>query len=140
VGTGKLLKTWHAHSRSFTCMLFLDDGSLLISGSDDDGRIFINNLDFDDQVVELQGHNGAVTALTFSQSGLVSASEDCISCIWDATSWKSLKNSTTKKLEKHVFGASKVAVITSTEKLDLLRSLGADLTIDYTKENVEDLQ
>ncbi|PON36664.1 Alcohol dehydrogenase superfamily, zinc-type [Parasponia andersonii] len=41
------------------------------------------------------------------------------------------------QLAKHVFGASKVA---ATAKLDLLRSLGADLTIDYTKENVEDRQ
>ncbi|PON77335.1 Guanine nucleotide-binding protein, beta subunit [Parasponia andersonii] len=168
-GSGKLLKTWRAHHRSLTYLLFSDDGSLLISGSDDDvedsgsstsllhfslehssaisglsttsgssssilvssstdgsckvsdlvlrrvistvvyplaitavvlhpaeqilfcgsvdGRIFINNLDFDDQVVDLQGHNGAVTALTFCQSGLVSASEDCTICIWDATSW-----------------------------------------------------
>ncbi|PON91444.1 hypothetical protein TorRG33x02_127270, partial [Trema orientale] len=91
VGSGNLLKTWHAHSRSLTCTLFLDDGSLLKSGSDDDRRIFISNLDFDDQVVELQGHNWAVTALTFSQSGLVSTSEDCTICIWDTTSWKSLK-------------------------------------------------
>lgn len=27
----------------------------------------------------------------------------------------------------------------STGKLDLMRSLGADLAIDYTKENIEDL-
>ena len=43
-----------------------------------------------------------------------------------------------RQLSKHVFGASKVAATASTTKLDLLRSLGADLTIDYTKENVED--
>ena len=43
-----------------------------------------------------------------------------------------------RQLAKHVFGASKVAATASTTKLDLLRSLGADLTIDYTKENVED--
>ncbi|CAN6702700.1 unnamed protein product [Malus baccata var. baccata] len=40
---------------------------------------------------------------------------------------------------QHVFGASKVAATASTKKLDLLRSLGADLAIDYTKENFEDL-
>ena len=32
-----------------------------------------------------------------------------------------------------------MAATASTEKLDSLRSLGADLVIDYTKENFEDL-
>lgn len=43
------------------------------------------------------------------------------------------------QLAKHVFGASKVAATASTGKLDLLKSLGADLAIDYTKQNFEDL-
>ncbi|KAJ4824508.1 hypothetical protein Tsubulata_031589, partial [Turnera subulata] len=43
------------------------------------------------------------------------------------------------QLAKHVFGASRVAATTSTAKLELLKSLGADLAIDYTKQNVEDL-
>ncbi|RDX69010.1 2-methylene-furan-3-one reductase [Mucuna pruriens] len=43
------------------------------------------------------------------------------------------------QLAKHVFGASKVAATASTAKLDFLRNLGADLPIDYTKENFEDL-
>lgn len=38
-----------------------------------------------------------------------------------------------------MYGASKVAATASTEKLELVRSLGADLAIDYTKENIEDL-
>ncbi|OIW01934.1 hypothetical protein TanjilG_14167 [Lupinus angustifolius] len=42
-------------------------------------------------------------------------------------------------LAKHVYGASKVAATSSTGKLELLRKLGADLPIDYTKENFEDL-
>ena len=42
-----------------------------------------------------------------------------------------------RQLAKHVFGASKVAATSSTAKLDLLRNLGADLAIDYTKENIE---
>lgn len=33
--TGKLLKKWHAHYRAVTCLLFNDDQSLLISGSED---------------------------------------------------------------------------------------------------------
>jgi NADPH:quinone reductase-like Zn-dependent oxidoreductase len=44
-----------------------------------------------------------------------------------------------RQLAKHVFGASKVAATASTAKLELLKSLGADLAIDYTKENFEDL-
>ena len=43
------------------------------------------------------------------------------------------------KLAKQVFGASKVAATASTPKLELLKSLGADVAIDYTKENFEDM-
>ncbi|NP_001241983.1 2-methylene-furan-3-one reductase-like [Glycine max] len=43
------------------------------------------------------------------------------------------------QLAKHVYGASKVAATASTRKLELLRNLGADWPIDYTKENFEDL-
>ncbi|GAU46172.1 hypothetical protein TSUD_187810 [Trifolium subterraneum] len=42
-------------------------------------------------------------------------------------------------LAKQVFGASRVAATSSTRNLELLKSLGADLAIDYTKENFEDL-
>ncbi|KAK9064501.1 hypothetical protein SSX86_015883 [Deinandra increscens subsp. villosa] len=43
------------------------------------------------------------------------------------------------QLAKQVFGASKVAATSSTSKLELLKSLGADLAIDYTKEDFEQL-
>ncbi|PQQ15767.1 hypothetical protein Pyn_33547 [Prunus yedoensis var. nudiflora] len=43
------------------------------------------------------------------------------------------------QLAKHVFGASRVAATARTKKLDWLRSLGADLAIDYTKDKFEDL-
>ncbi|KAF3444663.1 hypothetical protein FNV43_RR14356 [Rhamnella rubrinervis] len=43
------------------------------------------------------------------------------------------------QLAKQVFGASRVAATASTAKLELLRSLGADLAIDYTKQNFEEL-
>nr|GEU78724.1 2-methylene-furan-3-one reductase-like [Tanacetum cinerariifolium] len=43
------------------------------------------------------------------------------------------------QLAKQVFGASKVAATSSTPKLELLKSLGADVAIDYTKQNFEEL-
>lgn len=43
------------------------------------------------------------------------------------------------QLAKHVFGASTIAATASTAKLELVRSLGADLAIDYTKHKLEDL-
>ncbi|CAI0455314.1 unnamed protein product [Linum tenue] len=43
------------------------------------------------------------------------------------------------QLEKHVFGSYKVAATSSTSKLERLKSMGADLAIDYTKQNVEEL-
>ncbi|XVF58086.1 hypothetical protein PTKIN_Ptkin07bG0033800 [Pterospermum kingtungense] len=43
------------------------------------------------------------------------------------------------QLAKHVFGASRVVATASTGKLELLKSLGADLAVDYTKEDFEDL-
>lgn len=35
VATGKLLKKWHAHYVSVTCLVFSGDHSLLVSGSQD---------------------------------------------------------------------------------------------------------
>lgn len=43
------------------------------------------------------------------------------------------------QLAKQVFGASKVAATSSTGKLEFIKSLGANLAIDYTKDNFEDL-
>ncbi|OIW15269.1 hypothetical protein TanjilG_16519 [Lupinus angustifolius] len=42
-------------------------------------------------------------------------------------------------IAKHIFSASKVAAAASTAKKDLLRKLGVDLAIDYTKVNFEEL-
>ncbi|XXG65810.1 hypothetical protein AAC387_Pa05g3425 [Persea americana] len=50
-----------------------------------------------------------------------------------------LDDSVYYKLAKQVFGASRVAATASTGKLELLKSLGVDLAIDYTKENFEEL-
>nr|AFK35692.1 unknown [Lotus japonicus] len=43
------------------------------------------------------------------------------------------------QLAKQVFGAARVAATPGTRNLELLKSLGVDLAIDYTKENFEDL-
>ncbi|PUZ51286.1 hypothetical protein GQ55_6G170900 [Panicum hallii var. hallii] len=43
------------------------------------------------------------------------------------------------QLAKQVYGASKVGATASTKKIELLKSLGADVAIDYTKENFEEL-
>ncbi|KAG5102795.1 hypothetical protein JHK84_047764 [Glycine max] len=43
------------------------------------------------------------------------------------------------QLAKQVYKASKIVATASTEKLQLLRELGVDLPIDYTKENFEGL-
>ncbi|KAK4763928.1 hypothetical protein SAY87_013366 [Trapa incisa] len=43
------------------------------------------------------------------------------------------------QLAKHVFGASRVVATSGPRNLELLKSLGADSAIDYTKENFEDL-
>ncbi|XP_027165713.1 2-methylene-furan-3-one reductase-like [Coffea eugenioides] len=45
----------------------------------------------------------------------------------------------TIQLSKHVFGASKVAATCSVGKLELLKTLGADLAIDYKSNKYEDL-
>ncbi|XP_059444284.1 protein ROOT INITIATION DEFECTIVE 3-like isoform X1 [Corylus avellana] len=191
IASGRLLKTWQAHDKSLNCLLFSNDDSLLISGSNDgmicvwsvislldmadsgslpsllhyssehrssvtgllntsgssssvlvsssldgtckvwdfvsgrliqtqvypvaitaivldpgeqllfcgsvDGRIFVNRLDIglledpffvaQAQSVVLKEHNGAITALAFSESGLISASEDCTICMWDVVNW-----------------------------------------------------
>lgn len=50
-----------------------------------------------------------------------------------------INNALLAQLAKHVYGASKVAATASTRKLELLRNLGADWPIDYTKENFEEL-
>ncbi|GJT57987.1 root initiation defective 3-like protein [Tanacetum coccineum] len=64
----------------------------LFSGSAD-GRIFMSPFDSGlmkkscvdsmDVKIELSGHKEPITALTFSRSGLISASEDCTACLWD---------------------------------------------------------
>ncbi|WJX65399.1 2-methylene-furan-3-one reductase [Trifolium repens] len=42
------------------------------------------------------------------------------------------------QLAKHVFEPSRIAATASATKLEFLKKLGTDLTIDYTKENYEE--
>ncbi|KAK4757075.1 hypothetical protein SAY87_007202 [Trapa incisa] len=43
------------------------------------------------------------------------------------------------QLAKKVYGSSRIAATSSTGKIELLRSLGTDLAIDYTQQNFEEL-
>ncbi|KAI3877050.1 hypothetical protein MKX03_004187 [Papaver bracteatum] len=95
--SGRLLQT-HDFSQAITAISLDPEGQLLFSGSVD-GRIFVNRVDIgleensnsisDDQLIVLNGHNGSITALSFSMSGLwlISASEDCTACLWDVRNW-----------------------------------------------------
>ncbi|XP_042951073.1 protein ROOT INITIATION DEFECTIVE 3-like isoform X3 [Carya illinoinensis] len=153
IASGRLFKTWHAHHKSVNCLLFSNDDSLLISGSED-GMIcvwsVISLIDMEDsrswppllhyssehvssitslltasgtsnsllvsssldgtckvwdfvtgRLIQTQVYplgvtasvlhpeeeilfcGGAITALTISGLGLISASTDCTICIWD---------------------------------------------------------
>lgn len=44
------------------------------------------------------------------------------------------------QLAKHLFGASEVVATTSTTKVKLVRSLGADIVVDYTKTRYGDIK
>ncbi|XXG61903.1 hypothetical protein AAC387_Pa05g0393 [Persea americana] len=84
---------------------------------------------------------------------VISRSESCSLCcyyisfsfcgdVWELGSWNMPVVGildADSQLAKQVFGASRVAATASTGKLELLKSLGVDLAIDYTKENFEEL-
>ncbi|KAA3476466.1 protein ROOT INITIATION DEFECTIVE 3 [Gossypium australe] len=90
VATGRLLKKWHAHYRAITCLVFSEDDSLLISGSEDGCvRVWSLFMIFDDvrrqQVSHLYEysfteHTLRVTDIVIGYGGgnaiIVSASED----------------------------------------------------------------
>ncbi|KAK6160695.1 hypothetical protein DH2020_004076 [Rehmannia glutinosa] len=90
VATGKLLKKWHAHYRAVSCLVFNDDQSLLISGSEDGCvRVWSLFLIFDDARREearhlfeysFHEHSLRVTDVKTGYGGsnaiIVSASED----------------------------------------------------------------
>ncbi|KAI7740397.1 hypothetical protein M8C21_017155, partial [Ambrosia artemisiifolia] len=88
---GSLLRTWF-FPQPITATVLDPAERFLFSGSAD-GRIFMSpfdvglmkesTVDTNQLTVELTGHKEAITALTFSRSGLISASEDCTACLWD---------------------------------------------------------
>ncbi|CAH2064730.1 unnamed protein product [Thlaspi arvense] len=106
VETGKLLKKWHGHYRSVTCLVFSGDDSLLVSGSQD-GSVRVWSLIrlFDDfqrqQGGTLYEHNFSehtmpVTDIVIDYGGcnalIVSASEDRTCKVWSLSKGKLLRN------------------------------------------------
>ncbi|CAF1925949.1 unnamed protein product [Brassica oleracea var. botrytis] len=107
VSSGKLLKKWHGHDQSVTCLLFSGDDSLLVSGSKD-GYVRVWSLIrlFDDIQRQQQGstfyehdfneHTTSVTDIVIDYGGcnalLVTASEDCTCKVWSLSKGKLLRN------------------------------------------------
>ncbi|XP_028765047.1 protein ROOT INITIATION DEFECTIVE 3 [Neltuma alba] len=103
--TGRLVQT-HVHHLAITSIFLYQGEGLLFSGSAN-GHIIGRKLDVDleeelfsiasDQLLELKGHSGAITALTSGQAGLISASEDNTICIWDVISWTVIRRINVEK-------------------------------------------
>ncbi|KAL1814601.1 hypothetical protein ACET3Z_017175 [Daucus carota] len=107
VTTGKLLKTWHGHNKSLTCLVFSDDGSLLISGSED-GMVVVwsmislldpmNNESCSSVLSCLSAHTSSVTGLLTTSCGLssvfLSGSLDGSCKAWDIFSGTLLQTRT----------------------------------------------
>ncbi|CAL0325297.1 unnamed protein product [Lupinus luteus] len=105
VTSGKLLKSWIAHNKSLNCMLFSDDNSLLISGSDD-GMIcvwsMISLLDVEESkslpslLHCLLGHMSSITGLLTLHGSyssiLVASSLDGTCKVWDIISGKLMQS------------------------------------------------
>ncbi|GAV72613.1 WD40 domain-containing protein [Cephalotus follicularis] len=106
VATGRLLKKWHAHYRSLTCLVFSEDESLLISGSEDGCvRVWSLFMIFDDYgreqaghiyVHSFTGHTLRVTDIVTGYGGgnaiVVSASEDRTCKVWSLSKGILLRN------------------------------------------------
>ncbi|GER51347.1 transducin/WD40 repeat-like superfamily protein [Striga asiatica] len=106
VATGKLLKKWHAHYRAVSCLVFNDDQSLLISGSEDGCvRVWSLFLIFDDMrrkdarhlfEYSFHEHSLRVTDVKTGYGGsnaiIVSASEDRTCKVWSLSRGKLLRN------------------------------------------------
>ncbi|XWS24226.1 hypothetical protein CRYUN_Cryun28dG0082700 [Craigia yunnanensis] len=106
VATGRLLKKWHAHYRAVTLLVFSEDDSLLISGSEDGCvRVWSLFMIFDDvrrqQASHLYEysfteHTLRVTDIVMGYCGgnaiIVSASEDRTCKVWSLYRRRLLRN------------------------------------------------
>ncbi|KAH9692440.1 protein root initiation defective 3 [Citrus sinensis] len=106
VASGRLLKKWHAHYRAVTCLVFSEDGSFLISGSED-GCVRIWSLLTVFEECESQrashlylhsftGHTLRITDIVIGYGGvsatIVSASEDRTCKVWSLLKGRLLRN------------------------------------------------
>ncbi|KAJ6320915.1 hypothetical protein OIU78_016163 [Salix suchowensis] len=106
VATGRLLKKWRAHYRAVTCLVFTDDDSLLVSGSEDGSvRVWPLLMIFDDHQMEqasqlyehsFQEHTLRVTDIVTGYGGgnaiIISASEDRTCKVWSLSKGILLRN------------------------------------------------
>ncbi|XP_050215311.1 protein ROOT INITIATION DEFECTIVE 3-like [Mercurialis annua] len=106
VTTGRLLKKWRAHYRAVTCLVFTEDNSFLVSGSEDGSvKVWSLLMLFDDYQME-QGsqlyehsfseHTLCVTDVVTGYGGgnaiIVSASEDRTCKVWSLSKKRLLRN------------------------------------------------
>ncbi|XP_054819626.1 protein ROOT INITIATION DEFECTIVE 3 isoform X2 [Prosopis cineraria] len=106
VETGKLLKKWHAHYRALTCLVFSEDDSLLISGSEDGCiRVWSLFMIFDDFKRQEAGHHYEhsfsehtlpVTDIVIGYGAcnaiIISAAEDRTCKVWSLSRGTLLRN------------------------------------------------
>ncbi|KFK34207.1 hypothetical protein AALP_AA5G114800 [Arabis alpina] len=106
VATGKLLKKWHGHYRSVTCLVFSGDDSLLVSGSQDGSVRVWSLIRLFDNIQRQQGsnlyehnfneHTMSVTDIVIDYGGcnalIVSASEDRTCKVWSLSKGRLSRN------------------------------------------------